>query len=55
MSRDPRKLGRESLSWGERLDEWQKLWGRGERSFFIGLGCREMEEERATKSQMMNV
>ena len=42
------------MSWGERLEEWQKLWGRGERSFLMGLGWRgqgvevlvvEVEEE----------
>lgn len=37
LSRWP-KLGRESLSWGDRLYEWQKLCGRGERSFLMGLG-----------------
>lgn len=30
--------GSDSLSCGEMLEEWQKLWGLGERSFLIGLG-----------------
>lgn len=40
------KPGSESLSWGEMLEEWQKLWGRGERSFLMGLGWQAKQQCR---------
>lgn len=46
MSRGVPNPGCASLSWGEMLEEWQKLWGRGERSFLMGLGWRERTVQR---------
>lgn len=45
MSRGVLKPGRASLSCGEMLEEWQKLWGLGERSFLMGLGW-EMKQQQ---------
>lgn len=44
MSLGVLKPGSESLSWGEMLEEWQKLWGRGERSFLMGLGWQAKQQ-----------
>ena len=49
------KPGKESLSWGERLEEWQKLRGRGERSFFMGLGCDGTENQSDKYGSVLNI
>lgn len=46
MSLGVLKPGSESLSWGEMLEEWQKLCGRGERSFLMGLGWQAKQQCR---------
>ena len=51
MSLGVPKPGSESLSCGEMLDEWQKLWGRGERSFLMGLGWKRNNSARGQPSQ----
>ena len=51
MSLGVRKPGSKSLSCGEMLDEWQKLWGQGERSFLMVLGWKQNNSAGGQPSQ----